>query len=99
MIDSDQTIGTGTGFKRRILLRVSALTGAPGSVVFSSPIDIVYTSVNADCEVDATSCAVNPAALVAPDEVEIDVRFRSAQPVVVELRASDGSVVASYTST
>ena len=98
MIDSDQTIGTGTGFKRRIALRVAALTGAPGSITFSSPIDIVYASVNADCVVDATTCSVNPGALLAPNEVELDVRFRSAQPITVVLRASDGSVVESHTS-
>jgi hypothetical protein len=98
VIDSDQTIGTGAGFKRRVALRVAALTGAPGSITFSSPIDIVYASVNADCAVDATTCAVNPGGLVAPNEVDIDVRFRSAQPITIELRASDGSVVDSYTS-
>ena len=67
-------------------------------MAFSMPIDLLYTVTNAECALGATVCQVNPDGVVAPDEVVIDVRFRSDQPVTAELRASDGSVVAVYTS-
>ena len=81
-----------SGPNRHLLIEITNLTGAPGTLSFSLPIDLRAQSTGLTC--GATSCTF--ADVVAPDVVIGHIHTTPA-PLTIELLDSSGAVVGSYT--
>jgi len=97
MIDADQVIGTGSGTKRDVDLRIAGLTGEPGTLQFSRPITLLFSQSNLTCAIGSTGCTVNPTGVTTGDAT-LSARFDTAVPLTVQMFDRAGQLVASYTS-
>jgi hypothetical protein len=93
VVDSDLVLGSGPTARRDVVVRVTGLTGAPGTISFSAPILQDFVQVNVSC--GASSCALTGA--VAPAGALVAARFDAA-PITIRLLDESGAVVGSYTS-